>query len=340
VGEGDHGLTLHRVHAVHWAAQFQAAAADGPCVAAGESCARGIAPARAHHQSYAVVTGDLHSPGVQHRGAQAGQFQHLVAADGRHQLGVGHFAGIGAQHTGHIGVDLTGVGTKGSRQGHGGGVGSAAPQGGDLVDAVTAGGGALEPRHNHDLSLLQPAADAIGADAEDAGSAVGGFGGDSHLGAGHRDGSHALGLQCHRQEGDRNLFSARQQHVHLPLGRTGVQASGEAGQFIGGVAHGGDHHHHVIAVLPAAADAISNGLDAFHAADGGAAELLHQEGHGPGFSNAGFSHPMGGDQPSSPSRKASPGRAPRFSRASTSSRRPSSDRKRLAGRPCSCLRIT
>ena len=185
-------------------------------------------------------------------------------------------------------------------------------------------------------------ADAVGADLQDAGAPMGGFGHDPHLRSGHGDGGNAPLVQGHGQQGDGDLFSAGQEHVHLPLRWTGADRRRQPRQLIGGVSHGRHHHHHAIAGVAAPPDPFGDGLDAFDAADGGAAELLHQEDHGPGFSNAGLSHSAHADwnQPSKPSRKASPGRAPRLSRASTSSSRLSRDRKRFAGRPCSCLRIT
>ena len=277
---------------------------------------------------------------MQHGGPKAGKFQHFVAADRVHQLCIGHLARIGAENTRNVGVDLAGIGTQGRRQGDSGGVGAPAPKGGDFVEAITAGAGALETGDHHHLASCEAVADSVGANPEDPGPAMGGFRGDAHLRTSHGCCTDPLGVQGHRQQGDRHLFATGQQHVHLSLGGGRGDGVGQTRQFIGGVAHGGDHHDYVVPLLTATSDPIGHCLDAFHAADGGAPEFLHQEGHGPGFSNAGFSHLAGSDQPSSPSRKASPGWAPRLSRASTSSSRPSKERKRLAGRPCSCLRIT
>ena len=244
---------------------------------------------------------------MQHGGPKAGEFQHFVAADRPHQLGIGHLARIGAEHTRNVGVDLTGIGTQGRRQGDSGCVGAPTPEGGDFVEAIAAGACALETGNHHHLASRETVADSVGANPEDPGPAMGGFRGDAHLWTGHRRRTDPLGVQGHRQQGDRHLFATGQQHVHLPLGGGGGDGVGQTRQFIGGVAHGGDHHNHVVPLLPATSDPISHRLDAFHAADGGAPEFLHQEGHGPGFSNAGFSHLAGSDQPSRPSRKASPG---------------------------------
>ena len=116
VGQRQHSLLGVEFSAIHWLAQLQAfaiAAAAGGI--AGEKRAGLIAPARAHHQGHAVVAGNFHGPWVQHGGAEACQFQHLVAGDGVHQLGIGHLAGVGGEHTGYIGVDLTGISAEGCR---------------------------------------------------------------------------------------------------------------------------------------------------------------------------------------------------------------------------------
>ena len=264
---------------------------------------------------------------MQHRRSEAGQFQHLVTADLRHQLGIGHLARICGQHTRNIGVDLAGVSTERRRQSNGGGVRSATAQGGDLRDSAAAAAGALKSRHHHDGTLRQAALHPVGADLENASAAVGGFGDDADLRSGHRHSAHPKSVQRHRQQRDRHLLAAGQKHVHFPSRRVGIDRCRQSGQFVGGVAHRRDHHDHVVALFAAAGDALSHGLDALDAADGGAAELLHQQGHARDPRNAGVSHP------SRPSRKASPGGDPRFSRASTSSNRPSRERNRLAGRP-------
>ena len=48
-----------------------------------------------------------------------------------------------------------------------------------------------------------------------------------------------------RADGD--LLAGGQQHIHLPLGGVGVDLLRLFDQVVGGVALGGDHHHHVVA---------------------------------------------------------------------------------------------
>ena len=227
---------------------------------------------------------------MQHGGPEAGQFQHLVAGHRLHQLGIGHLAGVGGEHPWHIGVDLTGVGAEGCRQGHRRGVGTAAAQGGDFRNPGEAVAGALESSHHHHIALLQQPPQPVGADVKDAGSAVGGFGQDPHLGASHRHGGHPDGLQGHRQQCDRHLLPGGQQHVHLPLGRVAADGPGQPRELIGGVAHGRHHDHQIVTRLPAGGDAPCHRLDAFHVGHGGAAEFLDQQGHGEGSANRRLSY--------------------------------------------------
>ena len=113
VGEGQHGLIFEEFHTINRTAKFQAIAADRSGIATGECGAWCIAPAGAHHHVHAVVAGDLNGTGVEDRGAQAGEFEHFIAAHLWHQLGIGHLARIGGEHPWHIGINLAGIGTKG-----------------------------------------------------------------------------------------------------------------------------------------------------------------------------------------------------------------------------------
>ena len=108
---------------------------------------------------------------------------------------------------------------------------------------------------------------------------MGGFSHDSHLGSGHRNRWYPQLMQGHREQGNRDLFSGGEQHVHLPLRRSGADRFRLGGELVCGVAHGRHHNHQIIAVFFAVGDAPGDGLQAFHAADGRAAELLHQQGH-------------------------------------------------------------
>ena len=264
MGQGQHRLAVLEFGPVHRPPQLQPLAADRPGGAAGEPGARAVAPAGAHPQRHAVVAGDFNGARMQHGGPQAGQLQHFVAAHRFHQLGVGHLAGIGGEHAGHIGVDLAGVGAEGGGQGHRRGVGATAAQGGDLRGAGDAAAGALEASYHHHLAVIEQAPQPVGANFEDAGPPEGGFGDDAGLGAGHGDGGHPQGLQGHRQQGDRHLLAGGQQHVHLPLGRLGADGPGQGREFVGGVAHGGHHDHQIMAVLAALGDASGHVADPFH----------------------------------------------------------------------------
>ena len=87
-------------------------------------------------------------------------------------------------------------------------------------------------------------------------------------------------MEGHRQQGHRDLLARGQQHVHLPLGRVGVDGGSESGEFIGGVPHRRHHDHQVVALVTTAADALGHGLDALDACHRGSAKFLNQQGHG------------------------------------------------------------
>ncbi len=55
---------------------------------------------------------------------------------------------------------------------------------------------------------------------------------------------------------------------------------GQSDELVGGVAHGGDNNHHVVALIMAAGDATGHVLDAFGIGQGAAAVLLDYQGHG------------------------------------------------------------
>ena len=112
MGQGHHGLAFQQFRPVHGLAQLQTFAANPPARLTEQARAWLVAPTGSHDQRHAVVSGDFHRPWVQNSRTQAGQLQHFIAAHLSHQLGFRHLAGIGGQHTRHVGVDLTGIGSQ------------------------------------------------------------------------------------------------------------------------------------------------------------------------------------------------------------------------------------
>ena len=116
--KSQHRLPLYQFGSIHRPAQFQSLTTNGPGAAAGQGGSGVIAPAGAHHHGDAIVSGDLHGAGMEDGGPEAGQFEHFIAAHLRHELSIHHLAWVGGEDSRHIGVDLTGLGAQGCRQGH------------------------------------------------------------------------------------------------------------------------------------------------------------------------------------------------------------------------------
>ena len=175
----------------------------------------------------------------------AGQFQHLVEGDLVQFASSLHVPGIGGVDALHVGIDLAQVGLQGRRQGHCRGVGAAPAQGGDVVELVQA----LEAGDDDDgVVPVQLGLDALGVDGLDAGAAVVAVGLEARLPAGEGDHREAQGLDGHGAEGAGDLLSGGQQHIHLTLGRPGVDLLRLFDQVVGGVALGGQHRHHLVAL--------------------------------------------------------------------------------------------
>ena len=71
-----------------------------------------------------------------------------------------------------------------------------------------------------------------------------------------------------------------EQHVHLAHGLHAADVGSQPDQLVGGVAHGTDHDHHVIARTPGPGDVIGHGADALRVGDRRSAELLDHQRHG------------------------------------------------------------
>ena len=107
---------------------------------------------------------------------------------------------------------------------------------------------ALEPGDDRDAARVERFADAVGAHLEDLGPAVIGVGEDPGLRAGERHRRHAERLDGHAQQRHRDPLARGEQHVHLAAGRARrADVVGEADEVVGGLAHGRDDHHDVVA---------------------------------------------------------------------------------------------
>ena len=142
------------------------------------------------------------------------------------------------------------------------------------------GGHPLEPGDHRDATGGEGGLQAIGPDLDDLGLGMDGIGDDAGLTAGVGGGLDPEPGQCHAQQGHRDPLPRAQQHVHFAGGLDGADVGGQPDQFVGGVAHGTDHHHHVIARASCPGDMVGHGADPLGIGDRGPAEFLHHQRHG------------------------------------------------------------
>ncbi len=70
-----------------------------------------------------------------------------------------------------------------------------------------------------------------------------------------------------------------QQHIHLPLGRVGIDLRRLGDQIIGGIPLGGEDHHHAVPFAVGLRDDPGHVAHAVRVGDGAAAEFLYDECH-------------------------------------------------------------
>ena len=223
----------------------------------------------------AEFLGEFHRAALHDLGPEAGEFEHLVIGNFR-QLGRrGHQAGVGGVDAVHIRINLAEVGLQCGGQGDGGQIRAAAAERGDLA----LGGLALEAGHDDDMAGVQLFVDLSGGDVVDFGFGVDGIGDDAGLGAGERHGGDFQGVQGDGSEGDGLLFARGQQHVHLPFTRQRRDVLGQLDEAVGDAAHGGDHHHDLVALGVVLGHAGGDIFDAVGVAHRGAAVFLNNQCH-------------------------------------------------------------
>jgi len=98
---------------------------------------------------------------------------------------------------------------------------------------------------------------------------------------GEADGPVAEHFDGHRHQRDGNLLAGGQQHVHLARRRLVGDLVGQLDQLVGSVAAGADDHDHLVARLAGADRPPGSPLDPLRVRHAAAAELLHDQAHGP-----------------------------------------------------------
>ena len=210
---------------------------------------------------------------MQHLAAERGQLQHLVIGDGVQLFRAVHPAGIGGVDAVHVGIDLTFVGAQHRRDRDRGGVATSAPQRRHVAVFVDT----LEARNQDDAVLVQLPADALGGDGFDPCRAVGAIRIQFDLPAGQTDGGQAHFFQLHGHEGDGDLFADGEQHVHLPLGRIGIDLSCLFDQVVRGVTLGGEHDDDLVSGAISVGDDAGDALDLRGVRNGASAVFLNNQ---------------------------------------------------------------
>ena len=226
-----------------------------------------------HFQIDVIPLGHLHRAVVEDLGAQAGQLQHLVKGDLLQLFCPCNTAGIGSIYTIHIGVDLAQVRVERGGQRHRRGVRTAPAQSGNVVILVNA----LETGDQHNLSLIQFFLDALGAHSLDSGVTVRRICEHPCLPARERDGLITHTLNAHGAQGNGDLLSSGQEHIHLPLGSVGIELLCFFDQVVGGVPLGGQDHHNIVASLIGIGDDTGHISELISVSHRAAAKFLYNE---------------------------------------------------------------
>ncbi len=161
------------------------------------------------------------------------------------------------------------------RQGHGGGIRTAAPQGGDIAMWIDS----LKARDDHNLAGIQCSPDLMVVNMLNARPGMGRISHDGDLPAGERNGGLTDTLQRHAQQRNGHLLAGAEQGVQFAFRRGIGQGARQLQETVGFTRHGGDDHHYLMTGAMTGRDPFRDGPDAFHAANGGAAKLLYDECH-------------------------------------------------------------
>ena len=246
----------------------------------------------------AVDPAQLDGADLHDLGALLRQLEHLLVADDGQLARGGHEARIGGVDAAHVGEDLAAIGAQRGREGDGGRVRAATPEGRRLAGprrrpSVEPWRWPWNPATITTLPLSSSRADPPRLHVRDPRPAVRLVRGDPGLRAGQRDRPDAERVERHRDERRALVLAGGQEHVELA--RVGVVGDrrGEREQLVRRVAHRRDDDHEVRAGRAGARDPLRDPPDPIGLAERRAAELLDDElaGHGAGSLPAAFRAP-------------------------------------------------
>ena len=233
--------------------------------------------ARQHPELHVVAHGQLDRAGLQHFGAERGEFQHFLESDLVELAGLVLDPGVGGVDPVDVSVDVAALGVEGGGEGHCRGVRSAAAERGDAVVF----GDPLEARdHGHAHALAELGEDIVRRDRLDPGGGMHAGCLDRHLPAlpaARRD-VHFLQPKRHQPGGD--ILARADNGIVFARVVEGRGFLDPTDKLVGPARHRRDDDDHVIAVGHFACDALRGPGDPVERGDGGAAEFHHENGHG------------------------------------------------------------
>ena len=224
----------------------------------GDPGALDVREAGAHVDGDVVLARVLDRAQGEHLRAAGGHLEHLVVGDGVQLARLRHEARVGGVDAVDVRVDLADRRRECVRQRHGGRVGTAAAERGDVL----LGRDALETGDEDDLAVVHGLLDARRVDVEDARLHVHRIGDDAGLRAREAHGVVAEAVDGHGQQGAADAFAGGEEHVHLAFGRVGSDLAGELEELVGGVASGAHDGADTVALLERGDDAARHVADA------------------------------------------------------------------------------
>jgi len=129
------------------------------------------------------------------------------------------------------------------------------------------------------MPLIQVVPNVGLVDADDARLGICIVGQDPHLATGIASGLDADIHQRHRQQADGHLLAGGRDDIQLARGRIGLHLLRQGDQAVGLSAHGGDHHHDLMALRLPARHASGHVFDPFGRTDRGAPVFLNYQCH-------------------------------------------------------------